>query len=79
MFVCQAENTATKDVLSCDVIILGSPAMGDEELDESMEDFFLPYKPIFPGKRLVCMAPTIEVMVNGCVRGKIAFVLPARN
>ena len=27
-------------VLSCDILLLGSPAMGDEVLEDTMEEFF---------------------------------------
>ncbi len=39
-------------VLSSDLIILGSPAMGDEVLEDSMEDFFSSIEGDLSGKRV---------------------------
>lgn len=39
-------------VLASDVIILGSPAMGDEVLDDPMEDFFSSIEDKISGKRI---------------------------
>ncbi|MCR5217654.1 flavodoxin [Treponema sp.] len=36
----QASEADAAVVAACDVIILGSPAMGDEVLEDSMEDFY---------------------------------------
>ena len=35
-----AESANKDEVLSCDVILLGSPAMGDEILEDTMEEFY---------------------------------------
>ncbi len=39
-------------VLSSDVLILGSPAMGDEVLDDPMEDFFTAIEGKIAGKKI---------------------------
>ena len=39
-------------VLACDVLIFGSPAMGDEILDDPMEDFFTGIENRIAGKRI---------------------------
>ena len=46
-------DTADADaVLSSDVLILGSPAMGDEVLDDPMEDFFTSIEGKITGKKI---------------------------
>ena len=40
VYVSTADSADEAAVLASDVIILGSPAMGDEVLEDSMEDFF---------------------------------------
>jgi len=35
-----ADSADKAAVTACDVILLGSPAMGDEVLEDTMEDFF---------------------------------------
>ena len=46
-------DTADADaVLSSDVLILGSPAMGDEVLDDAMEDFFTSIEGKIAGKKI---------------------------
>lgn len=45
-------NPDAEKVLACDPIILGSPAMGDEELDDSMEDFFSSIEGAISGKNI---------------------------
>ena len=40
------------DVLACDVIILGSPAMGDEVLEDSMEEFYTNLEGGLSGKKV---------------------------
>ncbi len=46
-------DTADADqALACDVLILGSPAMGDEVLDDPMEDFFSSIEGRISGKRI---------------------------
>ncbi len=45
-------DSANKDeVLGCDVILLGSPAMGDEVLEDSMEEFFSGIEGSLNGKK----------------------------
>lgn len=46
-------DSADKDaVLSADVILLGSPAMGDEVLEDSVEDFFAGIEGSLSGKKV---------------------------
>ena len=46
-------DSANKDeVLSSDVILLGSPAMGDEVLEDSMESFFASIEGSLKGKKV---------------------------
>ncbi len=47
-----AGNPDASAVLSSDLIILGSPAMGDEVLEDSMEDFFSSIEGDLAGKRV---------------------------
>lgn len=47
-----ASEANIQDVLSCDVIILGSPAMGDEVLEDSMEDFYTNLEGGLSGKKV---------------------------
>lgn len=47
-----ASEASVQDVLSCDVIILGSPAMGDEVLEDSMEDFYTNLEGGLSGKKV---------------------------
>ena len=47
-----AENADAAEVLTCDVIILGSPAMGDEVLEDSMEDFYSKIEASLGGKKV---------------------------
>ncbi len=47
-----ASEANVQDVLSCDVIILGSPAMGDEVLEDSMEDFYTNLEGGLSGKKV---------------------------
>ena len=47
-----ASEANVQDVLSCDVIILGSPAMGDEVLEDSMEDFYTNLEGRLSGKKV---------------------------
>lgn len=45
-------DSANKDnVLSCDVILLGSPAMGDEVLEDTMEEFYTGIEGSLSGKK----------------------------
>lgn len=46
-------DSADKDyVLSSDIIYLGSPAMGDEVLEDTMEDFYNGIEASLPGKKV---------------------------
>lgn len=47
-----ASEANVQDVLSCDVIILGSPAMGDEVLEDSMENFYTNLEGGLSGKKV---------------------------
>ncbi len=40
LLLVKADEADASEVLACDVLILGSPAMGDEVLEDSVEDFF---------------------------------------
>ncbi len=48
----KADEANADDVLACDVIILGSPAMGDEVLEDSMEDFYGKIEGSISGKKV---------------------------
>ncbi len=48
-----ADSADTASVLSCNVIFLGSPAMGDEVLEDSMEDFYTKIETSLSGKKIV--------------------------
>ena len=39
-------------VLSCDILLLGSPAMGDEVLEDTMEEFFVSIENSMGGKKV---------------------------
>ena len=46
-------DSANKDeVLGCDVILLGSPAMGDEVLEDSVEEFYTGIEGSLNGKKV---------------------------
>lgn len=47
-----ADGADKASVCACDVILLGSPAMGDEVLEDSMEDFFEAVKGNISGKKV---------------------------
>ena len=47
-----ADSTNKDDIASCDVILLGSPAMGDEVLEDSMEDFYTGIEASLNGKKV---------------------------
>ena len=47
-----ADGTDAGEVLSCDVILLGSPAMGDEVLEDSMEEFYTNIESGLGGKKV---------------------------
>lgn len=46
------ENVDSSSVLECDVLLLGSPAMGDEVLEDSMEDWFVGIEGSLNGKKI---------------------------
>ncbi|MCR5764307.1 MAG: flavodoxin [Treponema sp.] len=48
----KADEADAADVLACDVLILGSPAMGDEVLEDSVEDFFAKIEGGLSGKKV---------------------------
>ena len=47
-----ADSADKDEVLSCDVILLGSPAMGDEVLEDTMEEFYAKIEGSFNGKKV---------------------------
>ncbi|WP_294427750.1 flavodoxin [uncultured Treponema sp.] len=47
-----ADNADSADTLSADLILLGSPAMGAEQLDDSMETFFSEIEGSLSGKKV---------------------------
>lgn len=47
-----ADSADSAEVLACDVIFLGSPAMGDEVLEDSMEDFYSKIEGSLNGKKV---------------------------
>ena len=47
-----ADSADAAAVLACDVIFLGSPAMGDEVLEDSMEDFYSKLESGLSGKKV---------------------------
>ncbi len=47
-----ADSADSSEVLACDVIILGSPAMGDEVLEDSMEEFYNKIESGLSGKKV---------------------------
>ena len=48
----KAEEADVAEVLACDVIILGSPAMGEEVLEDSMEEFYTNLEGGLSGKKV---------------------------
>lgn len=46
------ENVDGSSALECDVLLLGSPAMGDEVLEDSMEDWFVGIEGSLSGKNI---------------------------
>ncbi len=52
VYVSTADSADEAAVLASDVIILGSPAMGDEVLEDSMEDFFAKIEGSLSGKKV---------------------------
>ena len=47
-----ADSADANEVISSDVIILGSPAMGDEVLEDSMENFYSAIEGALSGKKV---------------------------
>jgi len=47
-----ADSADVSEVLSCDVILLGSPAMGDEVLEDTMEAFYSSIESGLSGKKV---------------------------
>jgi len=47
-----ADSADAAAVLGCDVILLGSPAMGDEVLEDSMEEFYSKIESGLAGKKV---------------------------
>jgi flavodoxin short chain len=47
-----ADSADKADVTGCDVILLGSPAMGDEVLEDSMEEFYTGIEASLSGKKV---------------------------
>jgi len=47
-----ADAASVDEVAACDVILLGSPAMGDEVLEDSMEEFFSKLESRISGKKI---------------------------
>lgn len=47
-----ADSTNKDEVLASDVILLGSPAMGDEVLEDSMEEFYSGIESSLNGKKV---------------------------
>lgn len=47
-----ADSADKAAVASCDVILLGSPAMGDEVLEDSMEEFYAGLESDLSGKKV---------------------------
>ena len=47
-----ADSADTAAVLACDVILLGSPAMGDEVLEDTMEEFYTKIESGLSGKKV---------------------------
>lgn len=52
VFLSTADSANAQDVLASDVIYLGSPAMGDEVLEDSMEDFYKSIEASLSGKKV---------------------------
>ena len=48
----KADSTDVSALSSCDVILLGSPAMGDEVLEDSMEEFYAKAESSLGGKKV---------------------------
>ena len=47
-----ADSADKAAVTSCDVILLGSPAMGDEILEDTMEEFYTAIESLLNGKKV---------------------------
>lgn len=72
------EDTNVDDVASKDVILLGCPAMGSEELEDSVvEPFFTDLAPKLKGKKSASSAHTAGAPANGWMPGSSARKIPA--
>ena len=47
-----ADSAGIAAVIGCDVILLGSPAMGDEVLEDTMEEFYSGIEGLLHGKKV---------------------------
>ncbi len=52
LLLAKADEADVDAVAACDVIILGSPAMGDEVLEDTMEEFFTKLEGSLFGKKV---------------------------
>lgn len=50
--ICTADSADAADTISADLILLGSPAMGAEQLEDSMETFFSGIEASLGGKKV---------------------------
>ena len=73
-----ADNADASSVTSSDVILLGSPAMGDEVLEDTMEAFIQVVKVVFQAKKLGLLVLTTGVTVSGSEIGKKEQNLPVQ-
>lgn len=68
------------DVSDCDVLLLGCPAMGNEELEpESLNRSLLQSKVHFPAEKSGCSALTNGRTANGCAHGSREWKRPAAS
>ena len=71
------EDTNVDDVASKDVILLGCPAMGSEELEDSVvEPFFTDLAPKLKGKKVGLLVLTAGVPANGWTHGNSVQKMP---
>lgn len=47
-----ADTADSSAVMACDVVLLGSPAMGDEVLEDTMEEFYTGIESALAGKKV---------------------------
>lgn len=73
-----ASDANVSDVLACDVIILGSPAMGDEVLEDSMEEFYTNLEGGLSGKKSLYSVLMIGATDSGLELGLNVFLLRVR-